>query len=73
MHGADSTTAPRFRLGGHRHTTIAFIQPRQQIRQTRPHRPESLVILDSHMLTLSRADRLDGNDMPHNREFTRLD
>jgi hypothetical protein len=41
MHCADSTTAPRFRLSRHRRTTIAFIQPGQQVRQTRPHRPEA--------------------------------
>jgi hypothetical protein len=48
LYRADSATAPRFRLGRHRHATIPFIQPRQQIRQTRLHRSEILVILDGH-------------------------
>jgi len=33
VHGADSTTAPRSRLGPQRRTTIAFNQPGQQIPQ----------------------------------------
>jgi hypothetical protein len=48
LYCADSAMAPRFRLGRHRHTTIPFIQPRQQIRQTRLHRSEIIVIRDGH-------------------------
>jgi len=48
MHRADSTTAPRLRLGRHGSTTITFIQLGQQCPQSRPHRQENLIIFGSH-------------------------
>src|SRR4051794_38192360 len=52
MDGIDSTTAPRFRLGRQRQASITFIQAGQQIRQTRFHRPERVIVPDRHMRIL---------------------
>ncbi len=48
LYRADSTPAPRFRLGRHRNTTIPLIQSRQQIRQASLQRTERVVILGAH-------------------------
>jgi hypothetical protein len=55
MHRGDSTVTPRFRLGGQRKATIALVQSRQQITQTRPHRPEFLVIPSGHRVDFFNA------------------
>jgi hypothetical protein len=73
LHSADSAATPRFRLSGHRHTTIPLIQPGQQISQACLHRTESLVILGGHNAKNFTADHLNGDDTPYSREFTRLD
>src|SRR5205823_3275326 len=53
MDGVDSTAAPRFRLRCQRQPSITFIQARQQIRQTRFHRPERVIIPDRHIANSS--------------------
>jgi hypothetical protein len=73
MYGTDSTIAPRFRLSRQRRTASALVQSGQQIRQTRLHRPEILIVLDGHNVNFFTDTQCRSNDTRRGKKFTRLD